>query len=155
MVLSFQLLCINLLQWAMVVFLRRHQPWTHRRIKEMSTPWSTPFWIGGCVAAWLLCAVAPVPADTIFTWTDDRGFRHFSDTPPSEATDEPIKVAPPPSTPEADPRRPAYDQMVEEYRREADEMERTRKLEAEKAAAQKEQERRSRRDEKVRSEKND
>jgi type IV secretory pathway VirB10-like protein len=121
--------------------------------QRMSTPWSTLFWIGGCVAAWLLCAVAPVPADTIFTWTDDRGFRHFSDTPPPEATGEPIKVAPPPSAPEADPRRPAYDQMVEEYRRETDEMERTRKLEAEKAAAQKEQERRSRRDEKVRSEK--
>jgi hypothetical protein len=116
---------------------------------------NTRFWIGGCVVAWLLAGV-PGPADTVFTWTDDKGIKHFSDTPPPETSVQTLSIEPRSSAlppPEQAPRRSTYDQMVEESRREADQMERKRKLEAEKLAAQKELERRSLLNAKIQTEK--
>jgi hypothetical protein len=98
----------------------------------------TPFLIGGSLVAWLLFAT-PAAADTIYVWRDGQGIRHFSNLkPPPGVTQFSIlatRVATSPCDGSTERRR-SYDQMVEEYQRQARQMESQRQQELEKQAAQ-------------------
>ncbi len=103
--------------------------------------------LGACLAAWLIIAAGQLPADTIYSWTDEQGVKHFSNTPPSDQNiqfSETESQSETPADSETGQRRDTYDQMVESAHQEAGELERKRRLEAEEAAARKEQEQRRR-----------
>ncbi len=97
-------------------------------------------WIGSCLAGLLISAV-PLPADTIFSWIDDQGVRHFSDTPPPAHITQSSRMESQ-SPAQTEPRRDTYDQMVESSRHQADALKHERELEAAKRAAREELERR-------------
>ncbi len=104
-------------------------------------------------AGWLLAA--PLPADTIFTWTDAQGIKHFSNLPPPKSVDrfgriETRVTTLPCEGPE--PQRRAYDEMIEQYRNEAAQSEAERGRIIENQSTQEQLNRRGQLNEKIRYE---
>jgi hypothetical protein len=111
---------------------------TQARNLEMAQSLITRLLIGGSLAVWLLFA-ASASADTIYTWTDDQGFRHFSNLPPPKqvrqfSTIETRITTLPCEGPKE--RRRSYDQMIEEYQNESRQRELQRQQEFQRQANQ-------------------
>ena len=99
------------------------------------------------VISWV-AAISPLSAgETIHTWTDSEGVRHFSTSaPPEDAQNHEIFIQGdngPADNAQVDMRRPSYNNMVDEVRVEANRLEQERlqsekeKKKREKKAAQK------------------
>ena len=93
---------------------------------------------------WLTWAGSPRAEDTIHTWTDEQGVRHFSDSEPMEDGRNPeIYIQGGNETPSSNQearRRSSFDNMVESARIEANRLEQERKqAEAERKRRQKEE----------------
>ncbi len=116
---------------------------------------ATRFLIAGFLAASLLLAADPLPADTIYMWIDDQGIKHFSNLPPPKGVGQTFKIETRTSTLPCEgskPRRRAYDQMVEEYQDQAAQMENDSRRAIERQSAREQLNRKDQLDEKVRYE---
>lgn len=92
--------------------------------------------------------VGAIDAGTIYTWTDSDGAQHFSDAAPPEGTENVKTItsqeATSPDASNANSDRPAYDQMIDRAKHDAEQMRLQREQENAERAKKEEQEAKAR-----------